>query len=161
MSSAVSERDLITYCGLYCGDCPGYKGAIADSAQDLKAELEQEDFKKAAQFFSQDPSMSFYEKYPAFIEVLGSLENLRCPLTPQACRAKAEQTCEVANCCREKGIEGCWECAGFEACDTLRLDILETLHGNKNIANLRILKEEGIETFLAGKRYWFGKEKKS
>jgi len=160
MSSAVSERDLITYCGLYCGDCPGYKGAIADSAQDLKAELEQEDFKKAAQFFSQDLSMSVYEKYPAFIEVLGALENLHCPLTPQACRAKAEQTCEVANCCREKGIEGCWECAGFEACDTLRLDILETLHGNKNIANLRILKEEGIETFLAGKRYWFGKEKK-
>ncbi len=150
----MSNNKLITYCGLSCGDCPAYKGIIPDRARALRAELEKVDFQKAAEFFSKTLSMAVYGKYPEFSEVLGTLENMCCP---QICRAKADQICEVALCCREKGIEGCWECTDFETCDKLKLDILETLHGDGNIANLRILKEEGIETFLSGKRHWFGK----
>jgi hypothetical protein len=158
MAKSIPKRELITYCGLYCGDCPGCKGTIADRARDLKAELEREDFRRAAEFFATDPSMSVFGKYPSFKEFLDVLENLHCP---QTCRARAEHQCEVVNCCREKGLEGCWECDEFEACGKLRKDILATLHRGKNIENLRVLKNDGPQAFLTGKRFWFGKEKRN
>jgi len=33
------DSNLITYCGLYCGDCFGHKGDIADLARDLRKKL--------------------------------------------------------------------------------------------------------------------------
>jgi hypothetical protein len=30
------DEHLITYCDLYCGDCFGHKGTIADLARDLR-----------------------------------------------------------------------------------------------------------------------------
>ena len=30
------DKNLVAYCGLYCGDCPIYKGKIADLARDLR-----------------------------------------------------------------------------------------------------------------------------
>ena len=30
------DKNLVAYCGLYCGDCPMYKGKIADLARDLR-----------------------------------------------------------------------------------------------------------------------------
>jgi len=38
----VSEQpnsSLIAYCGLYCGDCFGHKGEIADLARNLRKKL--------------------------------------------------------------------------------------------------------------------------
>lgn len=39
-----NNENLIAYCGLYCGDCFGYKGKIAELAKDLRKELRQEKF---------------------------------------------------------------------------------------------------------------------
>ena len=39
-----NNEKLIAYCGLYCGDCFGYKGKIAELAKDLRKELRQEKF---------------------------------------------------------------------------------------------------------------------
>jgi hypothetical protein len=30
------KQDLIGYCGLYCGDCPGYTQTVANLARDLR-----------------------------------------------------------------------------------------------------------------------------
>ena len=43
------DRSLIAYCGLYCGDCFGYKGRVADLARDLRKELRQAKFDKVAE----------------------------------------------------------------------------------------------------------------
>jgi hypothetical protein len=155
MSTGDSRESLITYCGLFCGDCPGYKGAIADRARELKAELEAEEFARAAEFFGADLSMATFGKYPTFSELLDVLENLRCP---QICRERAEHKCEIVNCCRSKSFEGCWECAEVESCGKIRSDILTTLHHGKNIDNLRMLKNDGRQAFCAGERYWFGRK---
>jgi len=42
-------KDLIAYCGLYCGDCHGYKGKIPDLARDLRKELRQAKFNERAE----------------------------------------------------------------------------------------------------------------
>jgi len=35
----MKDENLVTYCGLYCGDCFNYTGSIADMARDLRKEL--------------------------------------------------------------------------------------------------------------------------
>ncbi len=37
-----NSKKLVAYCGLYCGDCFGYKGKITELAKDLRNELRQE-----------------------------------------------------------------------------------------------------------------------
>jgi hypothetical protein len=41
--------NLVACCGLYCGDCFGYKGKVADLARDLRKELRQAKFDKVAE----------------------------------------------------------------------------------------------------------------
>jgi hypothetical protein len=48
------NKNLISYCGLYCGDCYRYKGKIADLARDLRKELRQEKFAGVSQELSND-----------------------------------------------------------------------------------------------------------
>ena len=156
MPGVEPNRDLITYCGLYCGDCPAHKGRIADRACELREELEAEEYARAADFFASGLQMSVYGKYGDFTEVLGMLENSRCAAV---CRSRDDQNCEIAPCCREKEYEGCWECGEFEDCGKLRHEFFEKLHLDGHIENLREMRENGVEGFLAGKRLWMGKMK--
>ena len=52
----VKEKDLVAYCGLYCGDCFGYKGKIADLARDLRKELRAAKFAKIAEALGMEVS---------------------------------------------------------------------------------------------------------
>ena len=56
----MENEDLIAYCGLYCGDCFGYKGKVADLARDLRKELREARFNKTAEFIS---TLSFFEVF--------------------------------------------------------------------------------------------------
>ena len=47
------NKNLIAYCGLYCGDCPIHKGNIADLARDLRKELREARFDKTADALSE------------------------------------------------------------------------------------------------------------
>ena len=70
-----AER-LIGYCGLYCGDCGGYTGAIANLARDLSRMLKQERFAEFAPVLAQVPSFKAFEHYAHFDEVLEMLPKL-------------------------------------------------------------------------------------
>ena len=39
-----ARKDLLAYCGLYCGDCLGYTGVIADAAKNLMMVLKKYKF---------------------------------------------------------------------------------------------------------------------
>ena len=56
------DKNLIAYCGLYCGDCPIYKGKIADLARDLRKELREARFDKTAEALSKN---SFFKTFHA------------------------------------------------------------------------------------------------
>ena len=49
MTDTAENTKEIAYCGLYCGDCFGYKQKIADLARDLRKELRQSKFAKTAE----------------------------------------------------------------------------------------------------------------
>ena len=149
------NKDLIAYCGLYCGDCFGYQGTIADLARDLRKELRSHRFDKTAESLADVPFFKAYQNYPQCYEVLGAMVKLRC----KSCKAGGGPPfCKMRQCCQKKGIEGCWECADFESCD--KLDFLKGNHGDAHLKNLRKLKKAGIEAFQEGKKYWYSAPKR-
>jgi hypothetical protein len=144
------EKELIAYCGLYCGDCFAHKGVVADLARDLRKELRQAKFNRIAQTMSETPFFAVYKDYPRCYEVLGALVKFRCKKT---CRSGGGPPfCKIRKCCKKKGLEGCWQCNEFETCENL--DFLKTSHGEAHLKNLRMLKKEGVDNFIKGKRYW-------
>jgi len=144
-----ADKDLITYCGLYCGDCFSHRQKIADLARDLRKELRQSKFAKTAESLSGISFFKAYQNYPQCYEVLGVMVKLRC----KSCRAGGGPPfCKMRNCCQKKGIDGCWQCDEFETCD--KLDFLKANHDDSHIKNLRILKKSGVDNFIKGKRYW-------
>ncbi|GAB6273767.1 MAG: DUF3795 domain-containing protein [Peptococcaceae bacterium] len=141
-------KELIAYCGLYCGDCFNYKGEIADLARDLRKKLREAKFDRVspglAKFFKE------FADYERCYEVLGAMVRLRCKRT---CRAGGgPPACKIRSCCQRKNIQGCWECEEFRTC--AKLDFLKPVHETAHLKNLDKLKKQGTDSFLAGKRSW-------
>ncbi len=142
------EKNLVAFCGLYCGDCHSYKGEIADYARDLRKKLREAKFAKVA------PGLSKYFKtfqnYDVCYEVLGSMVKLRCK---RACHnGGGNPSCKIRNCCQKNEYEGCWQCVEFEDCK--KLEFLIPIHGDAHLKNLRKISKKGIKAFLEGKRHW-------
>ncbi len=152
----MDDRELIAYCGLYCGECSTYKGKIADLARDLRKELRTARFDKTAEFLAGFSFFQPFKHYSQGYEMMGALVKMRCK---KACRGGGGPPfCKMRKCCIKKEIEGCWECADFETCE--KLDFLTPSHGDAHIKNLRKLKKKGIEEFLGGKKHWYTPVKK-
>jgi hypothetical protein len=148
-SKSSAER-LIGYCGLYCGDCAGYKGTIASLARELHRELQRERFGDLAKALSHIPFFKAFKSYAECCEVLETLPKLRCRRT---CRGDGGPPfCEIRQCSRDNGLDGCWQCAKLKTCT--KLDFLKAGHGDAHVRNLRKIKRDGIASFLQGKRYW-------
>ena len=146
----MEEKDLIAYCGLYCGECFGYKGKIADLARDLRKELRQAKFERTADFMSTISFFEVFKNYQQCYDVLGQLVRLRCK---KSCKGGGGPPfCKMRTCCQKKGIEGCWQCDDFETCE--KLNFLKPVHLDAHLKNLRKLKKQGVDKFLAGKKHW-------
>ncbi len=145
-----TESGGVAFCGLYCGDCFGHRGKVADLARDLRKELRDSRFKAFADFMAGTGFGKVYKDYDACYEVLGAMVKFRCR---RGCRdGGGPPQCKIRNCCRKKGLEGCWECGEFESCS--RLDFLRGVHGDAHLKNLRILARKGPQEFVRGKRHW-------
>src|SRR4030043_1443505 len=133
------NKDLIAYCGLYCGDCFNYKGEIADLSRDLRKKLREARFETAAQGLSR--YFKEFQNYEQCYEVLGAMVRLRCK---RICRGGGGNPyCKARTCCQKKAIPGCWECDEFETC--AKLDFLKPIHGDANLKNLRKLRNQGVD----------------
>jgi len=140
------NKKLIAYCGLYCGDCFGYKGKIANLARDLRKELRQAKFDKVAK----EIPFKEFKHYKEGYVVMGAMVRLRCK---KACRGGGGNPfCTIRKCCQRKGYKGCWECQEFESCK--KLSLLKPIHANAHIKNLIKIKKLGIDKFLKEKRDW-------
>ena len=148
----MKKKELLAYCGLYCGDCGGYTGTIADAAADLQKELKDYKFELTAKHLFSDPLKDYHK----FVEMLGFMTTLKCD---SVCRDKADTStsCQIRKCCREKGYYACYECGDFEVCE--KLESLKGLHRDSCVKNLKAIKEMGLEKWVeTGKRFWFGSD---
>ena len=149
--------EMISYCGLYCGECPNHTGKIADLARDLRKELRNARFDKTADVLSEMSFFSMFKDYEQCYAVLGGMVKLRCN---HACRdGGGNPYCKIRKCCQRKELEGCWLCDEFTTCN--KLDELKANHGVAHIKNLRSIKRKGIDGFLDGKKYWYVKPKEN
>ena len=139
------DENLVSYCGLYCGDCHGYTGSIADLARDLRKELRKNKFDEVAKVI---PFKEF-KNYPECYECLGAMVKLRC----KGCRGGfRSKFCEITKCALEKEYQGCWQCKKFETCEKFKF--LKPVHKDANLKNLRKIKRQGLEVFIKGKKHW-------
>ncbi len=146
----LSKRELVGYCGLYCGDCFAHNGVIADLAKDLRKELRAARFADTAEVLASVPIFKAFAGYPQCYDVLGAIVRFRCK---RACRGGGgDPRCPIRLCCEGKNLAGCWLCDEFGACAKLR--VLERLHGDAALRNLRVIKRRGVGAFIKGKRHW-------
>ncbi len=149
------REKLIAFCGLYCGDCPAQKGRIADLARDLGCELDREHFAEMAAVLSQAPHFRAFEQYEDCRRVLDAMTKIRCAKT---CRGGGGRPdCGIRACCREKGIDGCWQCGEFKTCS--KLDSLCVAHGDAHVRNLGTIQRSGTKAFVEGRPLWYSAEK--
>ena len=143
-------ESLISYCGLYCGDCHAFKGKISDLAIELRKELRRAQYDKFAKSIQEHDSGKELKHFDECYKALGAMIRFRCQ---QGCRAGGgSSSCKIKQCCREKNIEGCWECNDFEKCK--KLDALAPVHGQAHKKNLRTIQKKGKAEFLKGNRLW-------
>lgn len=144
------KKKLLAYCGLYCGDCVGYTGVVADAALDFSSILDRHKFHMTAKSVFPE-QLKEYEK---FQEMLDFMTGLKCP---GICRERADgsTSCEIRKCCIEHGYFACHECDDFETCDKLS-SLMQGLHGEAILKNLREIRHMGVDAWIEdGKRYWF------
>ena len=148
----MADKNLLAYCGLYCGDCAGHTGDIAAAAEKLKQTLDRYRFERTArELFA--AKLGEYEK---LYEKIAFLAETCCP-TP--CRGKpvSDGGCAIRLCCIERGYFTCGECAEHETCEELAS--LAGLHGDAPQRNLKAINKMGLKQWLnSGKRLWFGDE---
>jgi hypothetical protein len=148
----MNDKNLLAYCGLYCGDCGGYGGGIAGKARELMDVLKEYRFKKTVEHHFPEQ----IKDYDDFYEKLKFISTLVCE---PACRMKnVEDThCEIKKCAIEKDYFACYECDDYETCE--KLATLEELHGDSCVKNLTAIKEMGLEKWIeSGDRLWFGSQ---
>ncbi|MBU1671779.1 MAG: DUF3795 domain-containing protein [Actinobacteria bacterium] len=138
------------YCGLYCGDCSFGTGAIPDLARDLRKEMRSFRLEQAAEVIPFPEFKNYRECY----DLLGALVKMRCG----GCRTSARSRyCNIAKCAVRKKLDGCWECGEVEECK--KLEFLEGVHGDAHKKNLRKIKKEGLDAWVAGGPLWYSKKK--
>jgi hypothetical protein len=154
MSRTKETPELIAHCGLYCGDCHGFTGVIPDMARDLRKELRDARYEKFAEFISTFSFGKDFKNYDECYKVLGAMVKFRCK---KGClNGGGSPFCKIRICVQKKGLKGCWECSEFKSCETLRF--LEHVHGDAHLKNLQMIKKNGKDGFINGKRYWFHKK---
>ena len=145
------KTDLIAYCGLYCGDCPGYTQTVANLARDLRAELRHHRFAQMAVMLAKVPFFKDFKNYDKCYNLLGTMMKMRCI---KLCKGNGgPPDCKIRNCCRNKGFDGCWQCDDFSTCEKPKF--LEEHHGLAHLKNLRKIRKAGPAAFIKGKRYWY------
>ena len=145
------NKELFAYCGLYCGDCAGYSGEIANAAIKLNEKLNKYKFEYTAKNLFTEK----LKEYDKFLEMLRFITELKCE---KICREREddEHSCKVRKCCRDKGFFACYECEIYEKCDILRTKNKKELYGDSYLKNFQNIREMGLENWIKhGKRHWF------
>ncbi len=138
--STTEKKDLVTYCGLYCGACDVYKGSFKEAAGSLQGLLEAYGVAQWAPEVAQFvPALKSYSEFEG---VLGWLANFDC----QGCLAGGgPPQCNIRICAKERNLAGCWECAELP-CE--KRQWIDDDHSDA-VDNCRRIQEVGLEAWLA------------
>ena len=137
------NSEYVSYCGLFCPDCPLYAGKVSDLARDLRKELRRVQYDKFAKYISKFPAGKELEQFNECYAILGTLMKFRCE---RGCRlGGGSDNCQIRQCNQDQNFQGCWQCTKHKHCK--KLDSLNALHGNLHRKNLDAIEKKGISEF--------------
>jgi hypothetical protein len=102
----------VGYCGLYCPDCPAYKGRIvADLAENLRREMRD----TGLDDLMKDDPMPGLEHYDQCVMTLEVLSKMGCR---KVCKeGGGSKDCQIRKCAKRKHLDRCIECEKAKSCD--------------------------------------------
>ena len=114
---SVNPKNLIGYCGLYCGACGIYQGKIRQAVENLRKIIGYYGFDKiSADLAKWEPAFQHYKEFEGVLDGLIKIFG-ECP----ACiSGGGDPSCTIRECCKPKGYMTCAECAGMETCEKLQ-----------------------------------------
>jgi len=139
------EENLTAFCGLCCMDCIPSREEffmLANRLDEMLGELQFEHYAELKAEITEE-----YKDYPKFLSILHHIKGLRCS---RPCRTGGgKPLCNIRECVKDKGLNGCWECQTRPGCALL--DRLRRIHPNLDY-HLDLIKEMGPAR-------WFEKRK--
>lgn len=140
------KKDLVAYCGLYCGGCPSYTHTMANLAKDLLREFRSNSLDEVAPHIAKMPEFKAFKHYDKSCDLLETVIKLRCK---DACRlGGGSSQCPIRKCVKKRKLDGCWKCDDFTTCKTLK--ILEE-YGDVDKyyrKNIKKIKRIGLAEFV-------------
>jgi len=130
-----NPKNLVGYCGLYCGACGIQQGKIKQAAENLQKIITTYGFDKiTAELAKWEPA---FQHYAEFENVMNGLVKMfgECP---RCIAGGGDPTCEVRDCCKQKAYATCAECSETEKCGKLQR------HGPHAIEGVRKIKAMGV-----------------
>jgi hypothetical protein len=130
-----SPKDLVGYCGLYCGACGIHQGRIKQAVENLRKIISAYGFDKiATELANWEPAFQHYTEFEkvldGFVKVFGD-----CP----GCIAGGgDPNCAVRECCKQKAYATCAECVEMDTCEKLQQLV-------QNLKELRRIKAMGLD----------------
>jgi hypothetical protein len=134
-----SARNLVGYCGLYCGACGIYRGRIKQAVENLQGVIRAYGFDKmSSELAKWEPSLQHYKE---FEQVMNGLTKLfgECP---GCAEGGGDPTCEIRICCKQKGHTICVECTEMDTCKKLT-------QRDWTMKTLKAIKATGVKDWLA------------
>ena len=130
-----SPRELVGYCGLYCGACGIYQGRIKEAVENLRKVIGAYGFDKIAPELAKwEPAFKNYAEFEkvldGFVKIFGEC---------QGCIAGGgDPGCVIRKCCSQKGYVTCVECIGMDTCEKI-------LGFAGSLENLKRIKAIGVD----------------
>ena len=128
-------RNLVGYCGLYCGACGIHQGKIKQAVENLRGVIGAYGFDKIMPELAKwEPA---FQHYPEFENVMNGLTKMfgECP---GCIGGGGDPECAVRECAKQKAYTTCAECAEMEKCEKIQR------YGPHAIEGLRKIKAVGV-----------------
>lgn len=112
-----TSKNLVGYCGLYCGACGIYQGRIKEAVENLRKVIGAYGFNKIApELANWEPAFQHYTEFEkvldGFVKIFGD-----CP----GCVAGGgDPNCAIRECCKQKAYTTCAECVEIDTCEKLK-----------------------------------------
>ena len=145
---AEAPRDLLSYCGLYCGDCFTYRSIARRFATRLRrGPRDARRTSEEAERIAEDCSRPL-RHYRQLYEGLGAVLDCHCA---SSCRqGGGTENCPIRDCSRDRGHYGCWECDDLASC-SIRA-VLDPERAAASSRNIEMILQGGLARLLRAKR---------
>jgi hypothetical protein len=131
-----NPKNLVGYCGLYCGACGIHQGKIKQAAENLRKIISVYGFDKlTAELAKHEPAFHHYTEFEnvldGFVKMFGEC--------PGCLTGGGPPDCAIRECCKPKAYSTCVECVETETCEKLQE------YGPQAIERLQKIKAMGVD----------------